>query len=256
MADSIYPQNLPEGFDSYLAYVDGWWPTEAAVRAKFPGKPVLTLTVLGGDAVADGCDVESGDLTPVSGAEWVARQLAAGRERPVIYASAYTMAAAVLPGLEAARIARGRVRLLSAHYGSPLGPHICAGNTCGAVPVPMDGTQWSDSAPGVGGTAIDASLLVPGFFGNPPAPTWEEHLMSVIPVIRQGSTNVQAVKNWQGLLVARGYDLGATGPRRDGVDGAWGTVTQDATLAFQRAAGIRQDGIVGPVTYGKALEVS
>ena len=176
MADSIYPDNLPGGYDAYLGYVDGAWPTAALLPAKFPGKHTVSLTVKGGSAVADGCDVENGDLSPQSGAEWVAQELAARGGRPVEYASAGSMAA-VLAELTARKIARSRVRLLSAHYG--IGKHICHPATC-PVPVPMDGTQWTDSAPGVNGSRIDASLLLPDFFGTPPHPAPQEEEMAYV----------------------------------------------------------------------------
>jgi peptidoglycan hydrolase-like protein with peptidoglycan-binding domain len=45
MADSIHPQNLPAGYDAYLGYVDGQWPTAAALKAIFPGKPLSGLGI-------------------------------------------------------------------------------------------------------------------------------------------------------------------------------------------------------------------
>jgi hypothetical protein len=162
MADSISPTNLPAGYDAYLGYVDGDWPTAKALRVKFPAAHILTVTVLGGNAVADGCDVETGDLSPASGAAWALGRLADDAERPVIYASTGVMAD-VLGELAARKIGRSEVRLLSAHYTGER--HICGPATCKLVDVAMDGTQWSDSAPGVGGTKIDASLLAGNFFG-------------------------------------------------------------------------------------------
>jgi hypothetical protein len=169
MADSITPGNLPGGYNAYLGYVDGDWPTAKALGARFPAARIVTLTVLGGNAVADGCDIENGDLSPESGAAYAARRLAAGQWRPVQYADVSNMNN-VLAELAKLKIARASVRLLSAHYGA--GEHICGPSTCKdsqgrpLVSVPMDGTQWTDSAPGVGGTAIDASLLLDDFFGT------------------------------------------------------------------------------------------
>jgi hypothetical protein len=163
MADSIYPANLPAGYDAYLGYVDGNWPTITQVRAMFPSSYILSLTVLGGAAVADGCDCEPGDLSPQSAATWAAGRIAAGQALPVIYASASSMAA-VLAALTGTGLARGQVRLLSAHYQA--GEHICAPDTCGLVPVPMDGTQWTDTAAGNNGTQIDASILLNNFFST------------------------------------------------------------------------------------------
>jgi hypothetical protein len=166
-ADSIYPDNLPSGYDAYLGYVDGAWPTAALLPAKFPGHHILTITVRGGSTVADGCDVEAGDLTPAHGAQWAQHRIAAGAHRPVIYASASAMSQ-VLSELAAVKVPRSSVRLLSAHYGH--GEHICGPSTCRLVSVAMDGTQWTDQAPGSRGTRIDVSLLAADFFGTAPQP--------------------------------------------------------------------------------------
>jgi hypothetical protein len=162
MADSIVPGNLPP-YPDYLVYVDGLWPTAAKVRALHPSARLLTMTVLGGQAIADGCDCEPGDLDPAEAAAWTKRRLNAGAWRPVQYASASNMAG-VLAADAALGISRGQVRLLSAHYGQ--GEHICGPSTCKAMDVDADGTQWTDAAHGVGGTLIDLSILNDDFFGT------------------------------------------------------------------------------------------
>lgn len=55
-------------------------------------------------------------------------------------------------------------------------------------------------------------------------------------------------KQKQCLLAYLGYDTG-------GVDGIWGTKSMTATEAFQNAYGIGADGIFGPATEKKILEV-
>ena len=167
MADSITPANLPGGYNSYLGYVDGAWPTAPVLRSRFPGARVLSLTVLGGDHIADECDIENGDLSPQSGAAWIARRLAAGQVRPVVYASVSIMAT-VLGELTIRNVPRSAVRLLSAHYGA--GAHICGPGSCNLIYRVMDGTQYTDSAAGTAGSKIDVSLLQNDFFGLiPPA---------------------------------------------------------------------------------------
>ena len=161
MADSIVPENLPGTYPAYLAYADGDWPTAPKVRAMFPSARLLTMTVLGGQEVADGCDCEAGDLTPAQAAAWVRQRLAAGAWRPVVYESASTMAD-VLAELARLGIARAQVRLLSAHYGQ--GEHICGPGAC-QYPA-ADGTQWSSTAAGLGGSLIDMSILLDDFFGT------------------------------------------------------------------------------------------
>lgn len=162
MYDAIDVSQIPSTAPAVLGYVDGNWPTAATLRVKFPGKPIVTLTVLGGGDVATGCDIENGDLTPQSGAAWIQRRLVAGAWRPVAYASVSSMTE-VLVELAALNVTRRSVRLLSAHYGA--GEHICGPSTCKLVGTPMDGTQWTDTAMG---RNLDRSLLLSDFFGTAP----------------------------------------------------------------------------------------
>lgn len=164
MLDSIYAANLPYGADAYLGYPDGSWPDWAAIVAKFPGKHVLSLTVYPGVA-ADGCDCENGDLTIGQAAAFAQWRLDAGAYRPVIYCGAAN-SQPVLAALRGLGIGRAKIRLLSAHYGA--GRHICGPGTCGYPQA--DGTQWRDNAPGLNGSLIDESLLLPWFFDGPPKP--------------------------------------------------------------------------------------
>ena len=77
-----------------------------------------------------------------------------------------------------------------------------------------------------------------------PQPTTWEAIVANVPVISKGSTG-QAVRNWQGLLIARGHMLAA--------DGNFGLQTEAATLSTQRALGVAVDGSVGPVTWKAVL---
>ena len=56
----------------------------------------------------------------------------------------------------------------------------------------------------------------------------------------------------QRALLARGFDLGRSGPARDGVDGLIGDRTRQALRAFQRAKGLKVSGEVDYLT-GVAL---
>ena len=69
-ADSTVVDHLLEGYDAYLGYIDGELPTASKLRLRYPDKHLIILTVLGGKAIADGCDRETGDLTPESAAAW------------------------------------------------------------------------------------------------------------------------------------------------------------------------------------------
>ena len=169
MPDSITPANLPAGYEAYLGYVDGNWPTVAELAARFPSARAVRLTVRGGTTAADGCDVENGDLTPQSAAAWAAWYCASWpSRRPVLYASVDNMPA-VLAELPGRKVTRERVRLLAAHYGK--GVHICGPSTCGAA-FQADGTQWTSTYAGLNGQQIDMSVLADDFFASPaPPPT-------------------------------------------------------------------------------------
>jgi len=174
MLDSISVANLPPGADAYLGYVGGRWPTWAQLAARFPSATLLSMAVTASEDAA-GCDVETGDLVPAQVPAWVRQQAGRGVWRPVVYAGVATMPA-VIAALGAGGL--GRVRLLSAHYGA--GQHICGPGSCAYPGVPaMDGTQWTDTAPGVSGSLIDQSALIPGFFSpgsSSPSPL-EENMM-------------------------------------------------------------------------------
>ena len=258
MPDSIYPANLPGGFAAYLGYPDGRWQTAAALRARFPGARLVTLTVTGDTLDADGVDVEEGNPNAVSGAAWVKRKLAAApASRPVVYADlatrGYTMTE-VLAALAGLGVSRHRVRLLTAHYD---GEHVCsASRGCrdangNVITFTADGTQWTSTFPGVGGAAIDMSLLNGDFFSTgstvPTQLDWTEQIMQQLPTLQQGATGTY-VRTVQFQLGEHGHPVK--------VDGALGPVTDQALRAFQAASGITADGVVGPAqTWPKLLGV-
>lgn len=258
MPDSVIPANLPPGYPAYLAYVDGARSKDAdAVRARFPSAEILTLTVLGGSAVADGCDREPGDLSPVSAAAWLHWRISSGAWRPVLYDSRDDVPA-TLGALAAAGVQRARIRILSAHYGA--GRHICSPAACGAS-FTADGTQWTDNFTGAGGAVIDMSLLDDGFFGaaaqpGPIASNWTEFDMSKLRILKQGDADVPgqfwAVRRLQALLAAAG---GANGipSTAVAVDGQFGPRTTAAVEAVQAHYKITIDGIAGARTWSVLL---
>ncbi|MFA5135273.1 MAG: peptidoglycan-binding protein [Patescibacteria group bacterium] len=56
-----------------------------------------------------------------------------------------------------------------------------------------------------------------------------------------------AVRRWQEVLIALGYDIGSWG-----ADGVFGPACEGATKAFQKSAGLSADGIVGGTTWAAA----
>jgi len=161
MYDSTDVGVLPHGADAYAGYVQGLFPTFAALKRLFAasGAHLLSIAVFAsGDA--DCLDIEPGDATNAQAPGWVKRQLARGARRPCLYTSVSNMDTLVT-ALGGAGISRAAVRLWSAHYGQ--GKHICGPGTCGLTRHACDGTQWTDSALG---RNLDESILLSNFFSS------------------------------------------------------------------------------------------
>jgi hypothetical protein len=77
------------------------------------------------------------------------------------------------------------------------------------------------------------------------APKGKPHPSSRLPVIRRGDSGA-AIEVLQNLLIGHGYAIDA--------DGEFGPATDKAVKAFQNAAGLEADGIVGPYTWDKLGE--
>jgi hypothetical protein len=251
MPDSTNVNNLPAGYPAYLGYADGAWPTGKVLEGLFPEAELVILTVTGENAahgarVAPGTDAEPGDLTAASAASWAYKQPAGNR--PVIYASVegeqgYGMGD-VLRALAELGVPRSVVRLLSAHYGQ--GEHICGPDSCKAIDVQMDGTQWTNDFVTPGGAVIDMSVLADDFFG--PLLTETEKLVQELGTVQEGNTGA-AVKTVQALLEARLADGVA-------IDGVFGTQTLSAVKFLQSKGKVTVDGIVGPQTWPVLLGVA
>jgi hypothetical protein len=190
MYDAIHVNVLPGGADAYAGYVQGKWPTFAALKRRFQGSGAHLLSIaVFASGNADCLDIENGDATNSQAPSWVKRQLAGGAARPCLYTSASNMDALVTV-LNSARISRAEVRLWSAHYGQ--GKHICGPGTCGQTRHSCDGTQWTDSALG---RSLDESALLSTFFSvSAPA----NHLMEESMLLKTGAGAVTPVAIPQG----------------------------------------------------------
>ena len=82
-------------------------------------------------------------------------------------------------------------------------------------------------------------LTVDGIFGT------KSKTASASHIIKKGSTGI-LVTIWQAYLVCRGYNP-------NGIDGSFGTGCNTATIAFQKANKLTQDGQVGKNTWTKAF---
>ncbi len=88
MYDSVNINDIPANAAVVASYVDGAYANTAAAFTKFPHAQHVTITVFGSLA-AQVADVETGDLTPASGALWAHNKILNG-QRPTIYCNAST----------------------------------------------------------------------------------------------------------------------------------------------------------------------
>ena len=208
MYDSAYNDQFPRGAQAYAAYVDGSvgdQPNYDYIVKTFPKAHHLSIALFASDD-ADVLDVEQGAASPGDLPAWYDRQKRRGIQRPCVYSNASTMKDTILPVLAHAKISRPSVRLWSAHYG--VGEHICGPKSCGAVPIEVDGTQWTPNALG---RTLDQSLLHENFFTTTPTGSAEAELQS--GQLTNGANAVTAISVPPGTAhhIAFGCDNGAQG---------------------------------------------
>jgi len=214
MFDTIYNDQFPAGAAAYAAYVDGNLgnqPNYAFIVSAFPKAQHLSVSLFGNNA--DALDVEPGASTPSQVPGWVAAQRKRGVQRPCLYASASTMNDEILPTLTQAGIARSTVRLWTAHY--EVGEHICGPDSCGALSINADGTQWTPNAVVDGQTLVlDQSLLLENFFITDPDVITEADLQSGQLNTGKNAHTAIAVPPGTAKQIAFGCDNGlyGTGP--------------------------------------------
>lgn len=271
MADSITVADLPPGCGAYAGYADGRWPTEADLRARFPGAKLVIFTVTGGTAahgvkIVPGADAEPGNVNAQGAALWALRQIRADPlSRPVLYADlaspGYSMAE-VIEALLNLGVTRSQYRVLTAHYTGRA--HLCsAAEGCrGAdgelVGFTADGTQWTSGYPGLNGSTVDMSALADDFFGPPP--DWTFGVVRDLTA-RAGHTSVslawsspaqpapEAVQHYQVTIRHQGQDV-ATYPREApklGNPQVWqGGSLERGTEYVAMVRAVAADGHAGP----------
>lgn len=105
------------------------------------------------------------------------------------------------------------------------------------------------------GSMAEAEMVVPT---APKTDTVTIYYSVRLPLLKRGSKG-PAVENLQRLLIGHGHNLGSFGPNGDGVDGDFGTATEDALKAFQRthndAEGkqLEDDGECGGKTWAPLI---
>jgi hypothetical protein len=86
---------------------------------------------------------------------------------------------------------------------------------------------------------------------RPPTPEPEEGFIVNVTKVQVSTTQNKThddVAIAQGVLHAKGF-----GAKVGAIDGFFGTKTKSGTVAFQKKAGLVQDGIIGPKTWAKLL---
>lgn len=167
-ADSTTAGDVPANTDFPAGYLDGGYVTVPALRARFPHKRIIAITVNGSTPHADVIDQEAGDVNPPTAARYVATERAQ-HGWPTIYFPLSNIAA-VCKALTAVGLGPD-VPLWTAHYTGK--PHIC-GAAClkDYEPLPFKplivATQYAD--PTTSGGHFDLSLVVAYWPGVDPKP--------------------------------------------------------------------------------------
>lgn len=75
-----------------------------------------------------------------------------------------------------------------------------------------------------------------------------------VPVLKRGMKN-GSVWSLQAILLGFGYDLGTTGAKKDGVDGSFGSKTEEALKKYQYENDLDPDGSCGRKTWSSLLGI-
>jgi hypothetical protein len=186
MYDAVDIDNLPLDVALTLGYVDG---RDTAghydrVRRARPQARVIAVTVTGATLDAVMGDVETGDMTPVSGAGWARRMLAAGRH-PTLYMNASTWPA-VRAEVQKAGVA-GRVSYFVADY-----------DGVAEIPPGAIGKQFTDRALG---KTLDESVVAAHW------PGVDADVAAAPVIVKVDQNRGYATLHWTRTPGATSYDV-------------------------------------------------
>jgi hypothetical protein len=251
--------NFPAVLAGYVTGLDGVdWParywTDLATKCglfRYDQTPALSLF---GSGAADGADIERG-------AGVLSDAIIAAQNREAHgWDSYFYFSQGVLGQARQAVAGSGlkRVSFIVANWGDS---RATAEAFIAANP-DVAGVQWASPSsnpdticPGTSKTLaelnVDLNVTQAGFFAlhpvpPPPPANWTEEIVKELPTLAQGATGAD-VRSVQGLLTARNYPTA--------IDGIFGPNTDANVRSFQGANGLVVDGIVGPATWPKLLNV-
>lgn len=137
------------------------------------------------------------------------------------------------------------------HIGLYVGSGIvieAAGTISGVCTSKVTAGKWTHWGELKGVDYTNCDDPVPDPVVNPePEPVPSTEPAKTYPTLRKGSKG-EVVRTLQRWLVDLGYDVGSCG-----VDGDFGTATEKAVKAFQKANGLTDDGVVGQKTWTAIL---
>lgn len=227
--DSIRADGMPPDGNMYACYTDGLYSNEAAVRAAFPGKPIVRISAIG-KADADVIDVEPGCVWPPSAAApWLA-----ARPNAVIYCGLANLATVV------AALGTNHSYWV-AHYTNT--PHQCSQARCGysTAGARIVGTQYGGDS-NAGGYHFDVSAIYDDTWladgvsaaaqGATPINVQEDDDMdqAVVDAITDGQRRAASADEGVKALTKHLDDL--DGPIRDAFNNAaWANAKLDGLMA-------------------------
>lgn len=224
--------------EAIAAYGNGKFANFTAAKAEFPHHHVLEIDV-SGQGIGNAGDFEAGDMNPAHAGSWAKGRRAAGIRRPVLYFSVSNWET-VMHSLRDAGLARGEVRIWTAHYTGRA--HLCS-SACGfGVSGTADATQWGSSdSPGTlkapfAGRNIDVSMTSERFFEDAPPPPFPGRNLHQPP-----SMSGADVREWQTQMAHRGWSIAASG--------IYDAACEHICRQFQTEKGLNVTGVVDAQTW-------
>lgn len=241
--DSTNAAGLTDGMYGYAGYFNGPFANLTSIRHRYPNKPVMGYaTRLNGSFGADAIDCEPGTLGSsfsqnAAGAVQFVRQWNGGSKlfgKPVVYMMA-SWQALMENYLAANGIPRSRYYINSSHATG--NAHLCGPNTCGYGRTQADMTQFRFSQ------GFDQTIMQAYMLGVPVVTGGGGVIINVDGSLISPGDSGDAVLH----VAQRLFNLGYL-PHND--------ISSHYTFmsfvrAFQKARGLAQDGIIGPMTWAE-----